>query len=469
MPNPTIHNEGNREFKLKPWQDGFIFSPKRYVALIAAWGTGKTMSGIMRGMVLSEKYPNNLGIIFRKEYTDLRDSTMKDFELYTGLRVKRDAKEVTLRNKSQILFRHADDIDTAIVQNINLGWFLIEQADELDTPDVFLKLAFGRLRRNVGEQSGFIIANANGDWWGYKMFIEKQIKHPATGEVLSDCYEANTHDNADVLPKGYVDNLEALKVQDPLMYRRFVLNDHTITGEADLLIPLDYLNWSIGLGYRPTTGGKILACDIARSAEGDRTVFTMIQRVSFNTYKQTYIRSFKGYDLMKTSGLIANMNRTEHPEMIVVDAGGLGIGVCDRLAEEGINVVHFNGAMKATRPGFKNHRAQSYYKLREFLRTKQLDLMGHEDQKTQLRKLKYKFYSSGDRLIESKEDMKKRGLPSPDYADALMMAISVADLTAEPTKEKTSGDLFWERVHSDIAKYEGKTEEGSWRKIDVSM
>ena len=39
----------------------------------------------------------------------------------------------------------------------------------------------------------------------------------------------------------------------------------------------------------------------------------------------------------------------------------------------------------------------------------------------QLGALRYKFTSRGQVLIESKDDMRKRGLPSPDRADALML------------------------------------------------
>jgi hypothetical protein len=44
-----------------------------------------------------------------------------------------------------------------------------------------------------------------------------------------------------------------------------------------------------------------------------------------------------------------------------------------------------------------------------------------DDLAAQLGAIKYKFTSRGQIQIESKDDMKKRGLPSPDRADALML------------------------------------------------
>ena len=62
----------------KEFQEAFLKTDVRYPAFIAGWGTGKTLFGILRGLRLST-IPNNLGLIVRKEFTDLRDSTIKDF------------------------------------------------------------------------------------------------------------------------------------------------------------------------------------------------------------------------------------------------------------------------------------------------------------------------------------------------------------------------------------------------------
>ena len=153
--------------KLKPWQDKFVFSPKRYPGMWSSWATGKSLSLIARAMVYTELIPDNLGIIFRKEFEDLRDSTLKDFELYTGLKVNSN-RNVTLPNNSTIMFRHIEELNN--IQNINLGWYAIEQADELANDKEFF-LLFGRLRRalkptqefldlGLSLHTGFVIGNA---------------------------------------------------------------------------------------------------------------------------------------------------------------------------------------------------------------------------------------------------------------------------------------------------------------------
>lgn len=174
---------------------------------------------------LCEQYPNNLALICRKEFTDLKDSTIKDFELYTGLKVGSN-KDVKLSNGSVIMFRHGEELNT--LQNINLGVCLIEQAEEFDDDSQWFML-FGRMRRkNCGNPSLFLIANANGDNWINRLWPESgdSTYFPAPGYEL---YEATTYDNADVLPEAFISSLDTLRIQKPAIYEQFVMNSRKVT------------------------------------------------------------------------------------------------------------------------------------------------------------------------------------------------------------------------------------------------
>jgi len=144
-----VQNE--HEFRVQPqdFQERFLFSTVRFPAYIAAWGTGKTLMMIAKGIYLSSLYRGNLGMIVRKTETSLRKSTIRDFEDYTRIRVPQTTGEVVIPGTgSHIIFTHADDMRALgdMLQNINLGWAAIEQAEEMQSPDVFDMLR-GRLRR----------------------------------------------------------------------------------------------------------------------------------------------------------------------------------------------------------------------------------------------------------------------------------------------------------------------------------
>ncbi len=139
-------NVSGKKFIFEPFQKRFINSTTRFPCFKAGWGTGKTTCAIVKGLILSDAYKENLGLIVRKKFTDLRDSTLKDFERYTGLHVPQSTKEIMIGQGSKIMFRHADELSG--LQNVNLGWVYIEQTEEFETEDQFMMLR-GRLRREL--------------------------------------------------------------------------------------------------------------------------------------------------------------------------------------------------------------------------------------------------------------------------------------------------------------------------------
>lgn len=120
-----IESEINtRGLKLRPYQWDFVNGNVKFPAFVSAWGTGKTMCGLVKAVDLSLKYPNNLGMIFRKEYEDLKTSTCKDFEILTQSKIP-TSREVTFANGSKIVFTHLEELNN--LQNINLGFFFLNK------------------------------------------------------------------------------------------------------------------------------------------------------------------------------------------------------------------------------------------------------------------------------------------------------------------------------------------------------
>lgn len=428
--------------KVQPeaFQEKFLFSEKRFPAFVAGWGTGKTLFGILRGMVLSEKVPDNLGLIIRKEYTDLHDSTIQDFERYTGIKVNAD-KDALLPNKSKIMFRHGKELD--VLKNINLGWFMIEQAEEFESEEQFEFLR-GRLRRsNVPFHTGFITANTNGHNWIWRLWKNNP---PSEEYTLA---EATTFDNSDNLPKSFIEDLKRMEQESPHHYNRYVMNSWDDLEEEDNLIPYEFINNSKNLGFFPMVdGGIVVGVDIARFGD-DETVFTAIQKCSPIHWKQIYQEYYNHRDLMQTAGKAKDLKERFNAEYLVVDDDGLGGGVSDRLTEQEVPVVRFKANEKAIRDGFANKRIEQFWKLRDLLRQGYLELYKDDELHQQLSSLKYKFKSNGLKILESKDEAKKRGIKSPDRADALMMACSVISLVPEPEKVLTRTQDFWNMVKAD--------------------
>ena len=171
----------------------------------------------------------------------------------------------------------------------------------------------------------------------------------------------------------------------------------------------------LGLEHEP----KILGVDVARFGE-DRSV--LIERKGRHS---KIIKVMHGQDTMAVTGAVMNaINEAKSGEpydYVCVDVIGVGSGVVDRLVEQGIEVSAVNVAEKPRMENMKNLRAELWQRMKDWLSE------GHvpEEMKDDLIGPQYSFDSSGRLVIERKEDMAKRGLASPDLADALALTFFV--------------------------------------------
>lgn len=160
---------------------------------------------------------------------------------------------------------------------------------------------------------------------------------------------------------------------------------------------------------------------------------------------------FQGQSLMTTVGKIVQLYRQTivvFPEYtgfiyVNIDDCGLGGGVTDRLEEvkleEKLNrmvVVPINAAAsvpdEVVEVGMNKVRAKDKYdnmttylwgNVKEKMRNKELSIENNNELVAQLSCRKYRLTSRGKIVLESKEEMKKRGIGSPDRADAVALAL----------------------------------------------
>ncbi len=193
-------------YQAKPKQQAFHDSKAKYKLYIGAWRAGKTYAGCQEAINQSRFYPNNCGVIFRKDYADLRDTTMKTFfEILPS-----DSSEVAVWNKSEhyLKLKNGSEVyfkylkDGTKLGSLNLGWWFIDEAEEV-TEEVFIYLK-GRLSLKHAECRGWLVSNPpNTDHWLYKNFEEEKSFDTAT-------FHASTYENKEFLPDGYISSLEKL-------------------------------------------------------------------------------------------------------------------------------------------------------------------------------------------------------------------------------------------------------------------
>lgn len=426
--------------ELQEYQQKFVYSPTRHPCMVAGWGTGKTICAILRSRIYSKGIPDNLGIIFRKTFRSLEDSTLKDFEKYTGIRVPSN-RDVIDANGSVTMFRHLDELESINQQNINLGWFYVEQGEELDSDKEFFML-FGRLRRQgtpseefqrlgLSLRAGWVIANA-GDNWIKKLWKDGKIQAAAKdlgveGDNFSELIEATTWDNQKNLPKDFLGSLRMLEKTKPEIYRQFVMND-----------------WSVGFKNKvfmyetiklmKARQGVILGSDnsgVSIDPAGDGVDDNVFMAGRGGEVREVFTRTSMSPSDRAHQAI--QMCRRIDGAFIVVDCDGVGIDTYLELMKlqdtysSGIHIVKFHGSApseieECDRQIYANMRAEAAF----ITRKRAIEGKAAIDEfDTQLVEdlAEEEFFTNKKGLIqlEPKDDIKERLGRSPGRGDAYKM------------------------------------------------
>lgn len=167
------------------------------------------------------------------------------------------------------------------------------------------------------------------------------------------------------------------------------------------------------------TGGLDLA------AGGDETVF-----VVRNGNKVKKVIGFKEPD---TANTIRRLERIFEEEgfkkggtKIYGDAGGLGKPILDQLRDRGWYNIRFvlNNAVPRDKKAYANRGTEMWFNFGKLVEGGEILLCDDERLKRQLTSRYYKQVESGKLQLESKLQARAKGHPSPDRADALVLAFS---------------------------------------------
>ena len=216
-------------YKLLKAQREFLEIPHDYSLDVAVYqggyGSGKTFSGSLLGILLSLKFPGVRGLVGAQTYTLVRDTTLQtyfehlqNFGFVEGVDYEWSASKQTLsfKNGSEILFRHFDEPNK--LKSLNLGFVEIEEMS--DIPYDTFKMLLSRMRQKVKSTwKGFrhrIFGHTNPEMqrgWVYKTFVEQ---HAPNYRLISAPTTQNIY-----LPEGFCDELK--KIYDEHYYNIFVL------------------------------------------------------------------------------------------------------------------------------------------------------------------------------------------------------------------------------------------------------
>lgn len=193
------------------------------------------------------------------------------------------------------------------------------------------------------------------------------------------------------------------------------------------MIPVDLVDEAVAREVKwehiPVSTPKLMGIDVAR---GGSAQSVLCFRQGPKLLKD--ILPYRIPDLMQLAAVIAKKINEFRPDVVFIDATGMGVGVYDRLVQLGFDnvVAVYTGDRKEVieKRVYYNPRIESWARMKTWLRT--ADIPDHRPLREDLIGPEYFFDQAQLMRLESKDDLQARGIPSPDFADALALTFSQA-------------------------------------------
>ena len=390
-------------------------APEKYVLYGGAVRGGKTVWLCMEGLQLSLEYPGNVGYLCRHELTSFRRTTQVTFEKFVPEEIIKQHHQTEnfykLVNGSIIYYGGLGDDERGLnrLKSMELGWFGIDQAEETsESHFLFLMSRLALMLPHI-RRKGLLTANPAPGWVKHLFIEQKKHNHifipalPKDNPYLPEDYEAELREfyPAELVKQLLEGDWDALEAGNYLFKYADIKNaiERDIEGKDPI----------------------VMGVDIARFGDDSSVVFVR------SGAKIIWLERWAKTELMHTTGKIVNLIDRFSPQDVNLDVIGLGAGVFDRLIELKYKINPINVAeapqtrIEEKKNKLANLRAEIYKNLSDLFEQGDISIPDDLELLAQLSSIKYKFNSRGQLQIESKEEMKKRGVKSPDKADALAL------------------------------------------------
>ncbi len=423
--------------KLYPWQEKVLWDLNLpgAVALRAANGSGKTsVCGASAALWNASAFPGSLTIctasVFRQVSEQLFPTLHKHAGKFPGGVF--NATDVTLANGSKIFGFATDEA------NKFEGWHnphLLIVADEAKgIPDAI----FEAVERCAPTR--FLLMSSPGGCFGF-FHAAFNAKRKFFRQHVVTAYDC-PHIKAE-----WIDSqIEKYGREHPLI--QSMIFGEFMTGDADgCVIPLQFVERNLASPPTFVDDGTVAAfADFA--AGGDENVLA-VRRGN----RVEIVAAWREQDTMKGIGRFIQLFQEQGlaASQISGDEGGLGGPVCDRLAESGWRIQRMNNGSPASKPeAYSNLAAETWFEARTRIEKNEIILPPDPELIAQLTSRRGWPDSKGRLTLESKADMRSRGLSSPDRADAVLGTLTRTQSTfafeARPYRDRfeaTRGQSMW--------------------------
>lgn len=240
----------------------------------------------------------------------------------------------------------------------------------------------------------------------------------------------------------YVEDKKKEYGESSARYKARVLGEFAFDN-TNSLISQDDITPALNAEITPSTETRPeLGVDVARFGDDVTVVY------SYHDGLLRYLDSWSKAPTTETANRVHRLAIDTAAKVVKIDAGGVGGGVVDQVSQMSGNsytVVGLNSSgASPDKKQWHNVRAFWWDDFRSRCRKGEISIDVQEQKaetlQDELMAPQYKYGNTGGLLIESKDEMRKRGMKSPDFADAAIFAAAdVSFLTGDPINELEPG------------------------------
>ena len=398
-------------FKPRLWQETVFLNMLRFSVLVVHRRGGKTIVAVMKiiDAALRSKHKDSRWAYIAPFKTQARQIAWDYFKHFLadvpGVSFQEQALVINLPNGGRITLYGADNPDA--MRGIYLDGCVMDEMADM-RPQTW----------------GEIIRPALADRKGWALFIGT----PKGINIFSELYYHAVDDPEWYACRLTVNDTDALdpdelrQARDTMtdnQYRQEFLCDFSASTD-NTLIPVDYVEDASRMtppALADLSGlPRIIGVDVARFG-GDRSCIQ--KRVGPVAFEPIVLRDV---DNMQLVGRISTVIQDFRPDAVFID-GGRGEGVIDRLRQLNFDVMEVQFGGKASSHRYTNKRTEMWDLMADWV--KQGGSIPNDTEfKADLCVPAYRFDSSNRMCLESKDEIKKRGMKSPDIADALALTFA---------------------------------------------
>lgn len=391
-------------------------SLKRFSVLVCHRRWGKTVLAVntlVDSALRKSKHPDRRYAYIAPLLKQSKDVSWLYLKRYTavfqGVKINESELSVTLPNDSRIRLYGADNPEG--LRGLYLDGVVLDEVADMK-PEVWGEV----IRPLLADRKGWALFI--GTPKGLNLFSDLYYSAIADSSWYAGMFRASQTIGTPGIPIDAEEIERARADMSENKFRQEFECDFSASTD-DTLIPIDVVAAASGKALRDdqySYAPVVLGVDVARFGD-DRSV--IVRRQGLAAFEPIIQR---GLDNMQLADLVAREILSHNPAAVFVDAGR-GEGVIDRLRQLGHDVIEVNFGGAASENVYANKRAEMWFGLADWFKAGGA-IPDHSELRRDLVVPTYGFNSSGQKLLEKKEDMKKRVGFSPDLGDALALTFA---------------------------------------------